>query len=134
MKPLEMFIVLVLIALFVFTIAAIPLHGQIEQYDERGTMVGSVASGGAEAEDAGGGLDDRQRWVLEQLRAGATITRKAVEDHFGIGERTAKRILTPLTREGKIRYDATEKPGGYRATSPVAVTPAMSRTYHVVTT
>ncbi len=86
----------------------------IEEYDDRGTLVGSVAMDGSGAENASDGMSDRQRWVLDQLHAGVTITRKAVEDHFGIGERTAKRILMPMTRDGLIVYDPTEKPGVYR--------------------
>ncbi len=50
-------------------------------------------------------LPNRQKWILDQLAKGVRLSRKQVEKHFKIREKTAKRELTSLTTSGQIQYD-----------------------------
>jgi CheY-like chemotaxis protein len=59
-------------------------------------------------------LTDRQHWVLDQLRDDVTLTRKSVEDEFGIGQKQANRVLNPLTQMGLIEFIRRPRPGHYR--------------------
>jgi hypothetical protein len=56
---------------------------------------------------------ERQQWVFEQLRNGVQLTREMVEVEFDIGEKQAKRTLTPLVRGGVISFVRRPKPGHY---------------------
>jgi len=58
-------------------------------------------------------LTDRQRWVLDRLRAGAALTRNMVEAEFKIGSKQAKRMLTPLVKRGLIEFVRRPWPGHY---------------------
>ncbi|KAA0219680.1 MAG: response regulator [Phycisphaerae bacterium] len=59
-------------------------------------------------------LNDRQHWVLDQLRQGVQLERAHLEKHFGIGSKTAKRDLSDLTDRGLIEFVRTPRPGHYR--------------------
>jgi hypothetical protein len=49
-----------------------------------------------------------------QIEHGTQVTRQAVEQQFGISERTAKRELGELCDWGMIEFDRSEQPGSYR--------------------
>jgi len=73
---------------------------------------------------------DRHHWILDQLRDGVKVTRKSVQEEFGIGGRQAKRVLAALTSRKLIYFVRRPKPGHYalwtkvgRAESPTAVEP-----------
>jgi len=59
-------------------------------------------------------LNDRQHWVLEQLRAGVELQRQDVERQFRVGDKTAKRDLSDLVGRGLIAFERTPRPGHYR--------------------
>ena len=59
-------------------------------------------------------LNDRQHWVLDQLRQGTQLERTQVEKHFAIGSKTAKRDLADLTDRGLIEFVRAPRPGHYR--------------------
>lgn len=91
----------------------------VEVYDEAGTLTGQAHA----ARKPGRGqripgtalqLSDKQRWVMAQLAVGEQLTRRDVERHFGVSERTAKRVLGELSEAGLIRFDRSEHPGFYR--------------------
>lgn len=93
----------------------------VEQYDDVGTLANmSGGNGAAESGSTGQStppeaqLSERQHWVLAQLAAGGQVTRQAVEQQFGISERTAKRELGELCDVGTIEFDRSEQPGHYR--------------------
>ena len=58
-------------------------------------------------------LTERQRWVLDRLRAGVVLTRDMVEAEFKIGSKQAKRMLTPLVKQGLIEFTRRPWPGHY---------------------
>ncbi len=60
------------------------------------------------------GLSDRQQWILEQLRNGAKLTRRQIEQQFGISVRTAKRDIGELVEAGMAVFDRAASPGIYR--------------------
>lgn len=91
----------------------------VEQYDEVGTLAaddnGTAKSlPASQCVPSQPQLSERQQWVLTHLAAGAQITRQAVEQQFGISERTAKRELGELCDLGIIEFDRGEQPGCYR--------------------
>ncbi len=59
-------------------------------------------------------LNNRQHWVLEQLRAGIELQRQDIEKHFRVTEKTAKRDLSDLVGRGLIAFERTPRPGHYR--------------------
>lgn len=59
-------------------------------------------------------LNDRQHWVLEQLRAGVELQRPDIEKRFRVTEKTAKRDLSDLVGRGLIAFERTPRPGHYR--------------------
>lgn len=59
-------------------------------------------------------LNDRQHWVLDQLRQGAQLERAQLEKGFEIGSKTAKRDLSDLVGRGLIEFVRTPRPGHYR--------------------
>ncbi len=58
-------------------------------------------------------MNERQYWILDQLRDGVRLTREMVEMRFGIGAKQAKRELSPLTRRGMVRFVRAPRPGHY---------------------
>lgn len=59
-------------------------------------------------------LNDRQHWVLEQLRAAVKLQRQDIERRFRMTEKTAKRDLSDLVGRGLIAFERTPRPGYYR--------------------
>jgi len=92
----------------------------IEDYDDVGTLASATTDRGiAPAEGSSVAatalrLSERQRWILAQLGSGQKMTRRDVEEQFGIATRTAKRILGELADAGLIEFDRAEYPGFYR--------------------
>jgi len=66
-------------------------------------------------------LNQRQRWILEQLEECVLLQRFMVEQQFGIGEKTAKRDLSELVQLGQIKYERQGRDGCYRLTRPLGV-------------
>jgi hypothetical protein len=77
----------------------------VEVYDEAGTL----ATGPGRAARPRNGIEEkfneRQRWVLAQLAAGEPLTRRDVEEQFGVHTCTVKRDLAVLTNSGLIEFD-----------------------------
>ncbi len=89
----------------------------VEQSDEMGTLAGEGTAESLPASQCAPSdveLSERQQWVLTELTAGRQITRQAVEQQFGISERTAKRELGQLCDWGMVEFDRSEQPGCYR--------------------
>jgi hypothetical protein len=59
------------------------------------------------------GLNDRQKWIVKQTEAEVRLMRSAIQDHFGVCDKTAKRDLAQLVRKGLIRYVRKPHPGYY---------------------
>ena len=59
-------------------------------------------------------LNERQRWILQKLQGSDTLRRVEIENHFHVGEKTAKRDLTELAKQDLIVYIRTQKSGYYR--------------------
>jgi len=66
--------------------------------------------------DMGGvsGVNDRQRWILDQLRAGLELRRSDVERRFKCSPKTAKRDLAELRDRGLTEFIPKPAPGRYR--------------------
>ncbi|NLF30035.1 MAG: hypothetical protein GX591_04010 [Planctomycetes bacterium] len=45
--------------------------------------------------------------MLDRMRAGVVLTRDMVEAQFTIGSKQARRMLTPLLKQGLIEYPRT---------------------------
>jgi hypothetical protein len=73
---------------------------------------------GLESDDATEPLSDRHFWVLAQLAQNVKLTKHHVMAHHGFSERSAKRILSALTRRGLIEFCADPRPGFYRLCKP----------------
>ena len=91
----------------------------VEVYDEAGTLTGEASGVGRQGEKKAGAaptlrLNDKQRWVMGRLASDGKLTRRAVQEEFGISDRTAKRVLGELSDAGLIDFDRTEHPGFYR--------------------
>ncbi|NOT02383.1 MAG: DeoR family transcriptional regulator [Phycisphaerales bacterium] len=82
-------------------------------YSGRGS-VGYAACSTTTASSLAWALNDRQHWVLEQLRAGGKLQRQDIEKHFRVAEKTAKRDLSDLVSRGLIVFERTPPPGYYR--------------------
>jgi len=87
----------------------------VEVHDEDGTLLGE-ADGPSQRSRAKPALrlSDKQRWVMVQLASEGKLTRRDVEQEFGISDRTAKRVLGELCDAGLIAFDRTTHPGYYR--------------------
>jgi DNA-binding response OmpR family regulator len=59
-------------------------------------------------------LNERQNWVLVELRRGAPVDRALLERRFGVTNKTAKRDLASLTRRGLITFVRNGRRGMYR--------------------
>jgi DNA-binding response OmpR family regulator len=95
----------------------------VEQYDDVGTLATAPGDNGTVKpgpdslpESSPPQLSDRQQWVLTQLATGMQVTRQAIEQQFGISDRTAKRELGELVDAGLVRFDRTKSPGSYHLT------------------
>jgi hypothetical protein len=63
-------------------------------------------------------LNDRHFWVLGQLAQDVKLTKHHVMAHYAFSERSAKRILSTLTKRGMIEFCAEPRPGFYRLRDP----------------
>jgi len=63
-------------------------------------------------------LNDRHYWVLSQLAHDVKLTKHHVMAQYGFSERSAKRILSSLTKRGLIEYRSLPRPGFYRLSNP----------------
>jgi len=90
----------------------------VEVYDEVGTLAGQAAKAGVAkaAAESALRLCEKQRWVMARLAAEGKVTRREVEEQFGVSIRTAKRIIGELVEAGLIEFDRSEHPGCYRLT------------------
>ncbi len=59
-------------------------------------------------------LNERQRWILDQLRHGQALKADAIAAHFGVAEKTAKRDLAALKAHALIQLVGRPKTGSYR--------------------
>ena len=73
---------------------------------------------GMEPGEDGEPLNDRHYWVLSQLAQDIKLTKHHVMAQYGFSERTAKRILSTLTKRGLIEFCADPRPGFYRLCNP----------------
>ena len=69
------------------------------------------------AED-GEPLNDRHYWVLSQLAQGVKLTKHHVIAQYAFSERSAKRVLSALTKRGLIEFCPEPRPGLYRLCDP----------------
>ena len=88
-------------------------------YDEEGTLISQVDGAVPGALKTAQGtpklvLGDKHRWVMARLAENGALTRRQVEQAFGISDRTAKRVLGELSDAGLIEFDRTTHPGFYR--------------------
>lgn len=60
------------------------------------------------------GVNERQRWILDQLRAGVNLRRGDVEKQFRCSAKTAKRDLAELRDHGLTTFEPKPAPGHYR--------------------
>ena len=63
-------------------------------------------------------LNDRHYWVLSQLAQDVKLTKHHVMAHYGFSERSAKRILSALTKRGLIEFCPDPRPGFYKLCNP----------------
>lgn len=85
----------------------VEVHDQVEP-----ARPASPAAGVRPESPPTSGLSERQQWILDQLKAGAKLTRRQIERQFGISTRTAKRELGGI--EAMIQFDSSVAPGYYR--------------------
>ena len=64
----------------------------------------------------GSAPNERQEWVLRELKKGAAIRRSMVVEHFGVADKTAKRDLSDLKTLGLVEYVREGRGGHYRLT------------------
>ena len=58
-------------------------------------------------------LNDRQEWIMSQLRGGAAIRIGELVSHFGCGNTVAKRDLADLRRRGLITFGGSPRTGAW---------------------
>ena len=63
-------------------------------------------------------LNDRHYWVLSQLAQDVRLTKHHVMAHYGFSERSAKRVLSALTKRGLIEFCPEPRPGFYKLCDP----------------
>jgi len=68
-------------------------------------------------------LNDRQEWVLAQLKDGKKIRRRNIEAAFGCSDKTAKRDLRALQAKGLVRFHGAGAEGHYAAVPHEEPTP-----------
>lgn len=62
-------------------------------------------------------FNERQLWILDELRAGMKLRRSDIEARFKCSAKTAKRDLTNLREQGRIAFEMKPAPGYYRLAS-----------------
>lgn len=81
----------------------------------------SVASGAGDEKlamsDSFSHYNERQQWILRQLKREVQLQARHVVDHFGCSSTTAKRDLVALKSEGVIRFCGSARAGFYQLTS-----------------
>ncbi len=75
---------------------------------------------GMEPDDAAEPMNDRHYWVLSQLAQEVKLTKHHVMAQYAFSERSAKRILSSLTKRGLIEFCPDPRPGFYRLCNPDA--------------
>ncbi|MCC6909250.1 MAG: HTH domain-containing protein, partial [Phycisphaerales bacterium] len=80
---------------------------------------GSDEFGAADGAMGGSSLEfnERQQWILDELRAGAELRRRDIETRFNCSTKSAKRDLADLREQGLIAFEAKPVPGYYRLCS-----------------
>ena len=73
---------------------------------------------GMEPAEDGEPLNDRHFWVLSQLAQDVKLTKHHVMAHYAFSERSAKRILSALTKRGLIEFCPNPRPGFYTLCNP----------------
>jgi hypothetical protein len=73
---------------------------------------------GMEPAEDGEPLNDRHYWVLSQLAQDVKLTKHHVMAHYAFSERSAKRVLSTLTKRGLIEFSADPRPGFYKLCNP----------------
>ena len=58
-------------------------------------------------------FNERQEWILAELRKGTQLRRRMVEERFRVSGRTAKRDFAALRKQGLIAYVRSPSPGHY---------------------
>jgi len=69
---------------------------------------------GTREETAESAFNERQQWILDQLRASNQVRRRDVEAHCRCSSKTAKRDLAELRDRGLIEFVAKPWPGHYQ--------------------
>ena len=62
--------------------------------------------------------DERQAWIVDQLRSGVKLKRNMVVEQFGCSTATAKRDFAALKESGKIKFNGSPKHGHYQLIEP----------------
>jgi hypothetical protein len=73
---------------------------------------------GMEPAEDGEPLTDRHYWVLSQLAQGVKLTKHHVIAQYAFSERSAKRVLSALTKRGLIEFCPEPRPGFYKLCDP----------------
>lgn len=60
------------------------------------------------------GLNERQRWIIEEVRKDHKVQRSQLVGKFNVSEKTAKRDFSELVKHGHIEYVRKPHPGFYR--------------------
>lgn len=63
-------------------------------------------------------MNERHYWVLSQLAQDVKLTKHHVIAQYGFSERSAKRILSSLTKRGLIEFCPDPRPGFYKLCNP----------------
>lgn len=58
-------------------------------------------------------VNERQQWFINQLRAGENIKSTDLANHWNVAEKTAKRDISYLTKQGIIEFIGPLKTGAY---------------------
>jgi hypothetical protein len=58
--------------------------------------------------------NERQAWIMAETADSGTVTRREVEQRFGVSAKTAKRDLGELARQGRLEFVGKPPPGFYR--------------------
>ncbi|MCD4843382.1 MAG: DeoR family transcriptional regulator [Methanosarcinales archaeon] len=58
-------------------------------------------------------VNERQQWFINQLNAGENIKSTDLASHWDVSEKTAKRDIAYLTKQGIIEFIGPTKTGAY---------------------
>jgi predicted HTH transcriptional regulator len=58
-------------------------------------------------------VNERQQWFLNQLKTGENIKNTGLASHWNVSEKTAKRDIAYLTKQGIIEFTGPTKTGVY---------------------